>query len=49
MQIKNVSEPTFLHRIKLCFGSVFGLSAAVSMAFIFDINTNLNENDRKMS
>ena len=49
MQIKNVSETTFLHRIKLCFGMVFGLSAAVNMGFIFDINTNLSENDKKMS
>ena len=49
MQTKKVSEPTFLHRIKRCFGILFGLSAQVSMAFIFDINTNLNENNKEMS
>jgi len=49
MQIKKVSELTFLHRIKRCFGILFGLSAQVSMAFIFDINTNLNENNKEMS
>jgi len=49
MQTKKVSEPTFLHRIKRCFGIIFGLSAQVNMAFIFDINTNLNENNKKMS
>jgi hypothetical protein len=43
MQTKKVSEPTFLHQIKRCFGILFGLSAQVIMAFIFDINTNLNE------
>ena len=47
--MKKVSEPTFLHRIKLCFGIAFGLSAAVKMEYIFDINTNLNENNKKMS
>ena len=49
MQTKNVSEPTFLHGIKRCFGILFGLSAQVNMAFIFDINTNLNENNKEMS
>jgi hypothetical protein len=42
MQTKKVSEPTFLHQIKQCFGILFGLSAQVNMAFIFEINTNLN-------
>jgi hypothetical protein len=50
MQTKKVSEPTFLHKIKRCFGILFGLSAQVNMAFIFEINTNLNENhDKEMS
>jgi hypothetical protein len=49
MQAKKVSEPTFLHQIKQCFGILFGLSAQVNMAFIFDINTNLNENYKEMS
>jgi hypothetical protein len=49
MQAKKVSEPTFLHRIKRCFGTLFGLSAQVNMAFIFDININLNENYKEMS
>ena len=49
MQTKKVSEPTFLHQIKQCFGILFGLSAQVNMAFIFDINTNLNENYKEMS
>jgi hypothetical protein len=48
-QTKKVSEPTFLHRIKRCCGILFGLSAQVSMVFIFDINTNLNENNKEMS
>jgi hypothetical protein len=33
MQTKKVSEPTFLHQIKRCFGILFGLSAQVNMAF----------------
>ena len=37
-----LEEPTFLHQIKWCFGILFGLSVQVNMAFIFDINTNLN-------
>ena len=49
MQAEKVSEPIFLHRIKRCFGILFGLSAQVNMAFIFDINTNLNENNKEMS
>jgi hypothetical protein len=49
MQIKKVSEPTFLHQIMRCFGILFGLSAQVIMAFIFDINTNLNDNYKEMS
>ena len=51
MQMKKVSdsEATFLHQIKRCFGILFGLSAQVNMAFIFDINTNLNENYKEMS
>jgi hypothetical protein len=49
MQTKKVSEPTFFHQIKRCFGILFGLSAQVIMAFIFDINTNLNEIDKEMS
>jgi hypothetical protein len=49
MQTKKASEPTFLHHIKRCVGVLFGLSAQVSMAFIFDINTNLNENYKEMS
>jgi hypothetical protein len=32
MQTKKVSEPTFLHQIKRCFGILFGLSAKVNMA-----------------
>jgi hypothetical protein len=43
------SEATFLHRIKRCFVILFGLSVQVSMAFIFDINTNLNEDNKEMS
>jgi hypothetical protein len=46
---KKVSEPTFLHQIKRCFGILFGLSVQVNMTFIIDINTNLNENDKEMS
>jgi tetrahydromethanopterin S-methyltransferase subunit G len=42
MQTKKVSEPTFLHQIKRCFGILFGLNAQVFMSFIFEINTNLN-------
>jgi hypothetical protein len=42
MQTKKVSEPSFLHQIKRCFGILFGLSAQVSMAFIFEINTTYN-------
>jgi hypothetical protein len=49
MQTKKVSEPTFLHQMERCFGILFGLSAQVSMAFIFEINTNLNENHKEMS
>jgi hypothetical protein len=49
MQIKKVGESTFLHLIKRCCGILFGLSAQVNMAFIFDINTNLNENNKEMS
>jgi hypothetical protein len=49
MQTKKVSYPTFLHQIKRCFGILFGLSAQVNMAFIFDINTNFNENNKEMS
>ena len=37
------------NQIKRCFGILFGLSAQVNMAFNFDINTNLNENYKKMS
>ena len=48
-QTKKVSEPTFLHQIKRCFGILFGLSTQVNMAFIFGINTNLNENYKEMS
>jgi hypothetical protein len=32
-----------------CFGILFGLSAQVNMAFIYDINTHLNENYKDMS
>jgi hypothetical protein len=49
MQTKKVSEPTFLHQIKRCFVILFGLRAQVNMAFIFEINTNLNENHNEMS
>jgi hypothetical protein len=49
MQTKKVTEPTFLHRIKRCFGILFDLSAQVNMIFIFEINTNLNENNKEMS
>jgi hypothetical protein len=49
MQTKKVSEPTFLHRIKQCFGILLDLSAQVNMAFIVDINTNLNENNKEMA
>jgi hypothetical protein len=49
MQTKKVSEPTFLHRIKQCFGILFDSSAQVNMAFIVDINTNLNENNKEMA
>jgi len=49
MQTKKVSELTFLHRIKQCFGILFGLSAQVNMTFTFDINTNFNENNKEMS
>jgi hypothetical protein len=46
METKKVREPTFLHRIKQRFGILFG---QVNMAFIFEINTNLNENNKEMS
>jgi len=49
MQTKKVSKSTFLHQIERCFGILFGLSAKVNKAFIFDINTNLNENHKEMS
>ena len=49
MQTKKVGESTFLHLIKRCCGILFGLSAQVNMTFIFDINTNLNENNKEMS
>ena len=49
MQTKKVSEPTFLFQIKRCFGILFGLSVQVNMAFIFNINTNLNKNYKEMS
>ena len=49
MKTKKVSEPTFLHQIKRRFGILFGLSDQVNMAFIFEINTNLNENHKEMS
>jgi len=48
MQIKKVSEPTFLHQIKRYFGILFGFCAQVIMAFIFDRNTNLNGNYKEM-
>jgi hypothetical protein len=32
MQTKKVSEPTYLHQIKRCFGILFGSSAQVNMA-----------------
>ena len=41
MQTKKVSEPTW--------HILFGLSAQVNMVFIFDININLNENNKEMS
>ena len=31
------------------FWHLFGSSAQIVMAFIFDINTNLNENNKEMS
>jgi hypothetical protein len=37
------------NQIKRCFGILFGLSAQVNMAFIFEINTNINENHKEMS
>jgi hypothetical protein len=49
METKKVSEPPFLHQIKRCFGILFGLSGQLNMAFIFDINANLNENYKEMS
>jgi hypothetical protein len=54
MQAKKVSEGTFLHQIKPCFGIMpfylaYTVSAQVIMAFIFDINTDLNENYKEMS
>jgi hypothetical protein len=49
MQTKKVSKLAFLYQIKRCFGILFGLSAQGNMAFIFDINTNLNENYKEMS
>ena len=49
MQTKKVSELTFLHQIKRCFGILFGLNAQVILPFISDINPNLNENDKEMS
>jgi hypothetical protein len=48
MPTKKVSEPTFLHQFKRCCGILFGLSAQIIMAFIFDINTT-NENYKEMS
>ena len=47
MQTKKVIEPTFLHQIKRWFGILFGLSAQVNKAFIFEINTNLKKIIRK--
>jgi hypothetical protein len=41
--------PIFSLNCVCCFGNLFGLSAQVNMAFIFDINTNLNENYKEMS
>ena len=49
IQTKKVSEPTFLHQIKRCFGILFGLSVQVIMAFFFDINTNWKENYKNIS
>jgi hypothetical protein len=49
MKTKKVNEPTFPHQIKRCFVILFGLSAQVDMAYIFEINTNLNENHKEMS
>ena len=37
------------NQIKRCFGILFDLSAQVNMAFIFEINTNINENYKEMS
>jgi hypothetical protein len=49
MQTKKVSEPTW-HIFFFQFRNIlFGLSAQVNMAFIFDININLNENNKEMS
>jgi hypothetical protein len=36
-------------QIKRCFGILFGLCAQENMAFIFDINTHLNEIYKEMS
>jgi hypothetical protein len=49
IKIQIFREIMFFHRIKRCFGILFGLSAQVNMAFMFDINTNLNENNKEMS
>jgi len=49
MQTKKVSEPTFFHQIKRCFGILFGLSGQINMTFVFDINAILNENYKEMS
>jgi hypothetical protein len=34
-----------VNRLKRSFGILFGLSAQVNMAFIFDISTNLNNQE----
>jgi hypothetical protein len=39
---------SIFYEFKRCFGILFGLSAQVNMVFIFDINTNLNENNKEM-
>jgi hypothetical protein len=45
---KRSASRHFFIKLSDVFGILFGLSAQVNMAFIFEINTNLNENHKEM-
>jgi hypothetical protein len=47
-QKRSVSRHFFIE-LNDVFGILFGLSAQVNMALIFDINTNSNENNKELS